>query len=299
MPTLANSQVAPPKGWDEFEDIVCSAAKIRWQNQDFTRHGRQGQSQEGVDVYGKDAKGQMVGLQCKNTCNGLTESTIEDEVKKAECFKPTLAKLYIATTAVTDKKIQAFARSLSESRQSAGHFGIEVLFWNDIWHDLALQPERVYQHFPHLRPKESDDQQETQHDLRLFLAFQAVLSYDPAIRLLRDHDFGGPFYRKSIQPLFDFVETWDQPEKEFLDIELQSALVTMYSAARVMANHLVEKTVPIGNGDYASVFSDSLRAAGPRPDWVRKEARILNDQASTFVPIYENFFRVCRSKLVR
>jgi hypothetical protein len=65
-----------------------------------------------------------------------------------------------------------------------------------------------------------------------------------------------------------------------------------------MATHVVEKTVPIGNGDYASVYSDTLRAAGPRPDWVREEARVLNEQANVFVPIYERFLRLCREKLM-
>lgn len=56
-------------------------------------------------------------------------------------------------------------------------------------------------------------------------------------------------------------------------------------------------TVPIGDGDFASVYSDHLRAAGPRPDWVKQEARVLNEQASQFVPIYERFMRQCRERL--
>lgn len=299
MPTLANSHVAPPKGWDEFEDVVCSAAKNRWRNPDFTRHGRQGQSQDGVDVYGKDENGHLIGLQCKNTWSGVTERTVEDEVKKAEAFRPTLAKLYIATTAPTDKTIQEFVRLLSDKRQRAGFFEVEILFWNDVWHDLTLEDERVYQHFPLLRPVVSAAQQEPSHDLRLFHDFQSIFAFEPAVRLLREQDFGGPFLRRAIQPLFDFVETWDQPEKEFLDHELQAALADLYRAAREMSNHLVEKTVPIGNGEYASVFSDSLRADGPRPDWVRKEARVLNEQANIFVPIYEQFLRLCRARLLR
>ncbi|MEX3853690.1 hypothetical protein AB3X94_06430 [Paraburkholderia sp. BR10923] len=299
MPTLANSHVAPPKSWDEFEDIVCSAAKNRWQNPDFTRHGRQGQSQDGVDVYGKDDKGQTVGLQCKNTWSGVNEHTVEDEVRKAEAFKPTLAKLYIATTAPTDKKIQEFVRSTSEKRRAANHFEVEILFWNDVWHDLTLEEERVYQHFPHLRPTMSAVPQKPPHDLRIFDEFQSIFGFEPAVRLLRDHDFGGPFLRKSIQPLFEFVETWDQPEKEFLDPELQTALANLYRAAYEMSDHLTEKTVPVGNGEQASVFPDSLRAVGPRPDWVREDARVLNEQAKMFVPIYEQFFRLCRTKLLR
>lgn len=53
----------------------------------------------------------------------------------------------------------------------------------------------------------------------------------------------------------------------------------------------------LGNGDFASMYSDSLRAQGPRPAWVIEEARVLNEQAHLFVPIYEKFMRQCRDKL--
>lgn len=299
MPTLANLRADPPRGWDEFEDIVCSAAKNRWKNEDFTRHGRQGQSQHGVDVYGMNNKGQMIGLQCKNTCSGVTMDTVNDEVKIAETFKPPLFKLYIATTAPTDSSIQESVRLLSEKRKQDGQFEVGILFWNDIWHDLSLHEERAYQHYPHLRPKLSTTPQVPSHDQRLFQEFQSIFSFEPAVRLLREQDFGAPFPRRSIQPLFDFVETWGQPEKEFLDQELQFALADLYSAACKMSNHLTNKTVPIGNQEYASVFSDQERAAGPRSDWVKEEARVLNEQANIFVPIYEQFLRLCRSKLLR
>ena len=63
---------------------------------------------------------------------------------------------------------------------------------------------------------------------------------------------------------------------------------------------LVGKTFLVGvNGEIASVFSDSLRATGPRPDWVLEEARILNEQSRLFVSIYEGFVRLCREKLPR
>lgn len=296
MPTLANSQVAPPKSWDEFEDIVCSAAKLRWKNSDFTRHGRQGQKQDGVDVYGNNDKGEIVGLQCKNTLEGVIQQTIEKEVVNAETFEPALTWLYIATTAPTDKTIQKFVRTVSEERKKEGRFGVDILFWNDVWHDLTLDAQRVYQHFPHLIPKVAEHPGRS-HDQLLFKQFQSVFPFEPTIRLLREHDFGGSFHRKAIQPLHDFVETWDQPEKEFLDVELQASLTDLYEAARIMSSHLDGKTVRVGNGEYVSVYSDQLRASGARPDFVIREARELNEQAGLFVPIYENFLRLCRKKL--
>ncbi|MDQ0589887.1 hypothetical protein QFZ47_003996 [Variovorax paradoxus] len=80
---------------------------------------------------------------------------------------------------------------------------------------------------------------------------------------------------------------------------MQAGLEALYKAAAELSDHLVEKTVPVGNGTFASVFPDSLRALGPRPDWVREEARVLNEQAHLFVPLYEQFVLRCRDKLVR
>jgi phosphoglycerol transferase MdoB-like AlkP superfamily enzyme len=51
MPTISSSSIPTPKSWDEFEDIVLAAAKLRWNATDFFRNGRQGQKQDGVDVW--------------------------------------------------------------------------------------------------------------------------------------------------------------------------------------------------------------------------------------------------------
>ena len=297
MPTIANSHLPPPKSWDEFEDIVCSAAKIRWKNPDFTRHGRQGQKQDGVDVFGYNQNGELVGLQCKNTLEGITEAIIKSEIDKASSFQPKLHSLYIVTTAATDVSLQKIVRLLSADLKDKEFFRVNILFWNDVANDLTLDERYLYQHYPQLKPLVKSDASIPSHDLRLYREFQQIFPHAPAVQLLRDHDFGGPFLRKSIQPLFDFVEIWNQPQKEFLDKELQQALYNLYQAASSMSFHLTEKTVPIGNFEFASVFSDSLRQAGPRPDWVKVEAKVLNEQSTAFVAIYEDFYRLCRNKL--
>ena len=100
--------------------------------------------------------------------------------------------------------------------------------------------------------------------------------------------------------MYEFVNTWDNPEKEFLDAELQAKLTCLYRAAYDMSMHLVGKTVPIGErGDFLSVYSDQQRAEGPRPQYVREEGDILNAEARRFVPVYVRFVRLCRSKLYR
>lgn len=296
MPTYAGSHGPKPKSWEEFENIVCSAAKNRWRSPDFTLHGRQGQSQDGVDIYGHDQDGELVGLQCKNTLAGVTEATIRSEVEKAEKFDAALAKLYIATTAETDKNIQAVARALSQERKAQGAFTVHILFWNDVWHDLTLDDSRLYQHFPQLRPQAAASAGPT-HDQKLFGRFKTDLAFDPSIRFLREHDFRGAFSYAAIKPLFTFVDNWNQPECEFIDADLNARLQAFYAEACAMSDQITIKTVPVGDQKFGSVYSDNQRAAGPRPAHVLREAREINQAAAAFALVYEDFLRHCRARL--
>lgn len=297
MPTYADLNMAPPKSWDEFEDIVCSAAKNRWRNADFTRHGRQGQRQDGVDVFGTDDQGRLVGLQCKNTLSGLSKEAVLDEVAKAESFRPALAHLYVVTTCSTDKVLQEFTRQLSETREHASTFKVSILFWSDVWQDLTLDEVTLFKHYPQLKP--ATTAHGPTHDQRLYEELKATLAFEPAIRLFRDHDFGGDFLRAAARPIHTFYETWDSPEKEFLDKELQQGLAALYRAAGRLAETLANTTVPLlTNPAVLTVYPENQRGR-PRSDAVREDARVLNLEARQFVPIYEDFMRRCREKLVR
>lgn len=299
MPTYSNANIIKPRSWEEFEEIVCAAAKNRWRSPDFTLHGRKGQAQSGVDVYGEDQDGELMGIQCKNTDGGVSDATIRSEIAKAEEFTPTLSKLYIATTADTDKNVQASIRTLSAARKADGLFPVHIFFWNDIWSDLCLDEARLFQHYPQLRPQALAPVAKLgpTHDQKMFNKFKDELAFHPSIRLLRDHDFGGSFSREAIRPLMNFIETWDQPEHEFLDAELQSGLKAFYQSAFSMGMAISRLTVPVGGGDFASVYADHQRKAGPRPPSVIEDAAELNKMASEFVPIYDSFLRFCRAKL--
>jgi hypothetical protein len=132
MPTIASSIVPSPKSWDEFEDIVLSAAKLRWESSDFYRHGRQGQKQDGVDIWGHDDDDHHIGVQCKNTVAGISLAVIEAEINNAEAFAPKLDRLYVATTAKRDAPLQKAVREISHQRRETGKFRVNLLFWNDI-----------------------------------------------------------------------------------------------------------------------------------------------------------------------
>lgn len=138
------------------------------------------------------------------------------------------------------------------------------------------------------------------HDKELFQSFLNLLPPNQTTRFFREHDFGGSFSKSDVAPLHAFVETWNSVDKEFLDRELEEKRKALYSFASQLATEISGRTVPINAGDFCSVFSDQQRATGqPRPAHVIEDARVLNEKSLLFVPIYEEFVRLCKAKLER
>ncbi|MDP0589489.1 MAG: hypothetical protein QS748_10000 [Candidatus Endonucleobacter bathymodioli] len=136
------------------------------------------------------------------------------------------------------------------------------------------------------------------HDIELFEAFQRAFPVDPTLRLLKEKDFENSFYQNSIQPLYNFVETWDSVEKEFLNKKLEKERKSLYVKAKDLAMEFAKHTVPVGSGYSSSVYPDRLREQdGPRPQHVIDSAEILNKKSKEFTPKYESFVRSCKAVL--
>ncbi|HIH8982824.1 TPA: hypothetical protein ACYUTL_002563 [Serratia marcescens] len=150
MVTYNSMWLAPPKSWDEFEDMCKSSFQLRWSNPNLNRHGRSGQKQDGVDVYGADSFGHFVGIQCKNTVSGISRAIIDDELLKAEKFNPKITALYIATTAPRDVNIQSYVRTLNDARRLNSLFPVDVAFWDDVSFDLRKDPSVLRMYYPQM-----------------------------------------------------------------------------------------------------------------------------------------------------
>ncbi len=148
MPTLANMQIPPPKTWQEFEDITLSCLKIKWRSNDLKKHGRLGQPQNGVDIYGSDNLGHRVGIQCKLAAEELTIDTIKKEAKKAESFKPKIQAYYMATSLITDAKLQKEVRLFSEQNAKSRSFPVDIYFWEDLIMELVKDKSEFENHYP-------------------------------------------------------------------------------------------------------------------------------------------------------
>jgi tetratricopeptide (TPR) repeat protein len=181
MTAISDRQWPPPADWQEFERITCELFSAEWQSR-AEPHGRRGQPQRGVDVYGQP-KGEAAwhGIQCKQKDNlagtTVTPAELKDEVKKALNFEPPLAWFILATTGDRDAAVQDAARRLTDDHQKRGLFSVRVFFWPDFLTLYGKHLDVFRRHYAHI--------------LRLFPG-AAESPYGPPFRLLpRNPNFAG------------------------------------------------------------------------------------------------------------
>ncbi|RAU92168.1 hypothetical protein [Paenibacillus sp. YN15] len=133
MPTLHSMDFPQPTDWQEFERMTKSYCNLKWPDHLVNPYGRNGQSQNGVDLYVKNRDGAYIGIQCKlSLAPTLPIKTIEKEAEKAIRFQPTLIHYYIATTAKRNARTQEQVNLLNQQRAANGLFNVDILFWEDI-----------------------------------------------------------------------------------------------------------------------------------------------------------------------
>ncbi len=136
MNSKVNIEVFKPTDWQRFETISLEALKIMYNNPNFTKHGRPGQKQDGVDIYLQES-GEVIAAQCKLTFKTINEKIILEEIEKAKKFKPSISVLYICTTSPKDTILQEVIRCISLER------GLQcyILFWDDIIQHIRAKKE--------------------------------------------------------------------------------------------------------------------------------------------------------------
>lgn len=128
---------------DEFEVIAVEIHIKEWETPNVTRCGRQGQAQQGVDVYGnpKRLDGGTSGVQCKNV-KKLTWQIVKASVEAAKKFKPKLAEFTIATTAEADSALQ------EKIRTHKWPFPVSIRFWGDLSLAISRYPDLLERLYP-------------------------------------------------------------------------------------------------------------------------------------------------------
>jgi len=137
-----------PSNWQDFELLCKKLWGEIWSCPEIKKNGRLGQDQYGVDVYGIPfGENAYYGIQCKGkdeyTDKQFTEIEIKREAEKALLFKPALKKLYFATTAVKDTKIEQVVRQVNLDNIRMGVFEVHIFSWEDIV-DLITENKHTY-----------------------------------------------------------------------------------------------------------------------------------------------------------
>lgn len=293
MPTIASSVVPPPKSWDEFEDISLSAAKLRWNNDDFQRNGRSGQKQDGVDIYGHDDDHRFIGVQCKNTVDGITLETVKAEITNAESFTPKLDKLYIATTAKRDATLQKEIRTISDSRRMAGTFGVTILFWDDVCQDIAKDDKIFFAHYPQFKVVIDPTHA---HDRELWDQLTSLLKSDGIIGFLDQNNMAGFSFPEAVfEPIRVFYHEWNRPEREFISPELEGLRASLWQKIAAYIELLSANTWPTHNPDRHTVPPE-WEINQPERFW--RVVKAFHDLAGEIVELHRQIVRVGRAQLI-
>ena len=128
----------PPENWQDFETLCKKLFGEIWGcPHTIKKNGRLGQTQFGVDIYGKPkGTNEYWGIQCKGKDNyvdsKLTEKEIDIEVNKALQFEPKLKVLIFTTTAPKDVNIEQYIRKIDTKSCNNGNFEIVLYSWQDL-----------------------------------------------------------------------------------------------------------------------------------------------------------------------
>jgi hypothetical protein len=150
MSDANNEQLRPPPSWDKFEEICADLFSRIWDDPEVVRYGTRGQTQNGVDIFGKN-DGAPSGVQCKGKRDWpptkLTVSEIDEEVEKAKAFTPKLTSFIIATTAENDTRTTDRANAITAKHQKSGSFRVTVYGWTELVRRLNDYPDLLKKHF--------------------------------------------------------------------------------------------------------------------------------------------------------
>ena len=163
MASLSSFSLPPPKAWDNLEILVWDLLRREWNDPYTVRHGRTGQRQSGVDIYGRPDMGDsLAGAQVKGRSSSYGSPITEDElraaVQEAKGFHPPLSQLVLVTSAPRDASIQQVAREISEQNTAEGLFSVEAWSWQDVEERLASHPELVRLYYPQFFEMQGDGQ---------------------------------------------------------------------------------------------------------------------------------------------
>jgi hypothetical protein len=147
----ATLDYAPPKTWQQFEELCADLFQVAWNDPALVRHGRAGQRQHGVDIVAQQGSKYPVGLQCKQSWQWperkVSKAQVDKEIGEAKKFRPRLQALYILTTAPDDAALQKHVRAINVRHAKEHLFGVAILGWHELVRRVTMHKVVADKHF--------------------------------------------------------------------------------------------------------------------------------------------------------
>ena len=147
----AHADYAPPRSWDQFEELCADVFQSLWQDPGLVRYGRAGQRQCGVDIVARNGAIYPIGLQCKKRSQwpvkSLTIRDVDTDIRQALAFRPSLKTFYILTTAPADTSLLDHIREVNQKHLTQNLFEVVLLGWEEIVRRATLDPRVADKHF--------------------------------------------------------------------------------------------------------------------------------------------------------
>jgi hypothetical protein len=129
--------IPKPVDWPNFETLCEKIFRYEWPCPSIMKNGRSGQTQYGVDISGlPEGRTGYWGVQCKGkdgyTTAKLTKADVDESIRLAQDFRPSLEMLIFATSANKDARMEQHVREADVASRARGGFGVSVYHWEDL-----------------------------------------------------------------------------------------------------------------------------------------------------------------------
>ena len=134
-----------------------------------------------------------------------------------------------------------------------------------------------------------------EQDRTLFNKFLELLPSDGAIDFVDKHNMAGfSFDLEEIRPIGIFLHEWDNPEHEFIDVDLQHAKDELMQACRAWSATIGTETFQMNNGRQSVPAEWEYE----QPDRFDRVVSQLHQQAQDIVDKHKRLVRIGKRRLL-
>ncbi len=269
LSSLADSQILPPNNWDAFEELCADLFEREWSYPQTVRYGRQGQRQNGVDIYGRPNGTGHAGVQCKGKRQwppkSLTKKEVDREVAEAVKFCPELTELIFATTALNDIVIQDHVHSITKEHEKKNLFAVHVYWWPEITRRIIRHEDLIRKHFGYTQLGQIEQKIEVLSEQTSKIAASQASSdlIDREIRAVRDRLKKARFFVG-----FERIEAAESLANRILEGDLKSGSASERTSALCWSSRLLAYE-PTGNAQELLTAARGLGAMDAEFEVVR------------------------------